>query len=95
MHDVLLFSLQLVLGIAVPGAIVRRDIRRLPPAFLARAWPDTSVWIAVALVSPFAVLLHFARTRRTLRGSLLGVVWFAACLLVLFLSASLADIVIP
>ena len=91
----LLFSLQLVLGIWVPATIVRRDIRKLPPPVLARAWPDTSVWVAVALVSSFAVLLHFARTRRSLRGFLLGVVWFAACLLLLFLTASLADWLIP
>jgi len=95
MHDVLLFSLQLVLGIVVPGLIVRRDIRRLPPLFLSRAWPDTSVWIAVALVSPFAVLIHFARTRRSWLGIALGVVWFAACLLVLLLSATLADLLLP
>jgi hypothetical protein len=76
MRDVLLFSLQLVLGVLLPAAVVRRDIRRLPPAERACAWPDPSVWVAVALVSVFAVPLHFIRTRRTFLGLLLGFGWF-------------------
>jgi hypothetical protein len=80
MHDVLLYALQLVLGVVVPGVLVRRDIRRLPPVQRARAWPDASVWSAMALVSVLAVILHFARTRRTLLGFLLGLAWFlVAC----------------
>jgi hypothetical protein len=78
MRDVLLFSLQLVLGVVVPAAVVRRDIRRLPPRERARAWPDPSVWVAVALVSVFAVPLHFIRTRRTFTGVVRGVGWFLA-----------------
>jgi CHASE2 domain-containing sensor protein len=94
MHDVLLFSLQLVLGVVLPAAVVRRDIRRLPPRERARAWPDPSVWIAVALVSVFAVPLHFIRTRRTFRGVLLGIGWFVGVYLavlgpVLLLEAAL------
>jgi len=73
---VLLYALQLVLGVVVPAVVVRRDLRRLPPGELARAWPDASVWSAVALVSVFAVILHFARTRRSFLGFLLGLGWF-------------------
>ena len=77
MRDVLLLGLQLVLGLVVPALIVRADIRRLPPKELARAWPDASVWSAVYLVSAFAVLVHFTRTRRSLLGFLLGLVFCA------------------
>jgi hypothetical protein len=95
MHDVLLFSLQLVLGIVVPAYVVRRDIRRLPPAVRERAWPDHSVWIGVALISSFAVILHFARTRRTLAGFGLGLLWFAGCLAVILAVVSFFDLILP
>jgi hypothetical protein len=95
MHDVLLFSLQLVLGVVVPAAVVRRDIRRLPPAQRARAWPDPSVWVAVALVSVFAVPLHFIRTRRTFLGVLLGLGWFVATYTVVLGPVLLLDAALP
>jgi hypothetical protein len=76
-RDVLLLGLQLVLGLVVPALVVRADIRRLPAKELARAWPDASVWSAVYLVSAFAVIVHFTRTRRTLRGFFLGLVFCA------------------
>jgi hypothetical protein len=95
MHDVLLFSLQLVLGIVVPAAVVRRDIRRLPLRERSRAWPDPSVWIAVALVSVFAVPLHFIRTRRTFTGLLLGIGWFLAVYAAILGPVLLLDAVLP
>jgi hypothetical protein len=95
MRDVLLFSLQLVLGIVVPAAVVRRDVRRLPSRELARAWPDPSVWVAVALVSVFAVPLHFFRTRRTLRGVMLGIGWFLAVYAAALGPVLLLDAVLP
>lgn len=95
MHDVLLVAVQMVLGVLVPAAIVRHDLRRLPPAELARAWPDASVWSAVALVSVFAVLLHFARTRRTFLGFLIGSVWFAVAYAGVLGPAFLIDLVVP
>lgn len=95
MHDVLLFSLQLVLGVVVPAAVVRRDIRRLPPEARARAWPDPSVWVAVALVSVFAVPLHFIRTRRTFLGLLLGLGWFVATYAAVLGPVLLLDAALP
>ena len=95
MHDVLLFSLQLVLGIVVPAAVVRRDVRRLTPRERARAWPDASVWVAVALVSVIAVPLHFFRTRRTLAGVGLGLGWFLATYAAVLGPVLLLDAVLP
>jgi hypothetical protein len=77
MRDVLLLTLQLLLGVIVPALVVRRDLRRLPPPLLARAWPDASVWSAAYLVSALAVIVHFTRTRRSLVGFLLGLGWCA------------------
>ncbi len=79
--DVLLFSLQLVVALVVPALVLRRDIRHLPPRARERAWPDTSVWVAVALIGPLAVSLHLVRTRRTLLAAILAVAWAEAWIL--------------
>lgn len=94
-RDVLLFALQMVLGVVVPALIVKRDIRRLGPRELARAWPDASLWSAAAFAGVFAVLLHFLRTRRTFLGFLLGLGGFLlACLGVILPTAAL-ELVLP
>jgi hypothetical protein len=95
MHDVLLIALQMVLGVVVPAAIVRRDLRRLPPVERARAWPDASVWTAVALVSVFALIVHFTRTRRSLWGFALGLGWFALAYAVVLGPVLLLDAALP
>jgi CHASE2 domain-containing sensor protein len=92
---VFLFSLELVLGLVVPAYVVRRDVRTLDPKLLARAWPDTSIWVAVALVSVLAVPLHFIRTRRTLTGVLLGLLWLLGCLAVLIAASAICDLALP
>ena len=95
MHDVLLVGLQMVLGVVVPAAVVRRDLRRLRAPELERAWRDASVWSAVALVSVLAVLFHFARTRRTFLGFLLGLAWSVVAYLGVLGPALLLDAAWP
>ncbi|HEV8550731.1 MAG TPA: hypothetical protein VGQ57_16915, partial [Polyangiaceae bacterium] len=71
---------QFVATIFVSAWIVRRDVKRLRPRELARAWPEPSLWSAVVGFSPLCIPIHFLRTRRSLLGALLGVAWFAGAL---------------
>ena len=69
------------------AAIILRDERRLQGAMLDRAWPpasrDAAIFGAWNLgVHPACVLLHFVRTRRSLRGFGQGLLWLAAVVLV-------------
>lgn len=82
---VLLFSLQLVLGILVPWWILRRDLDRLRPEQLARAWNDVTFWMAIVVFGPLALPFHFTKTRRSLLGLLLGLGWFVAAVLAISL----------
>lgn len=74
-------ALQIALGIALPVWVIRRDLRRLGPERLSRAWPDASIWSAVAAFGPLSLVVHFARTRRSLLGFGLGIGWAAIALL--------------
>jgi len=75
--EVLLFTLSLALGIAVPATIVRWDLGRLTGERLARSWPDASLWLAVVVFGPICLPIHFIRTRRSWAGVGLGVLWLA------------------
>lgn len=81
MGEVLLFTLSFMLGIAVPAAIVRRDVARLAGEQLSRAWPDASLWSAVVVFGPISVPIHFLRTRRSWLGLALALGWFVLALL--------------
>jgi len=81
MRDAAVMVLEFVAAIAVSVLIVTHDVKRLPPELLARAWPTTSMWSAVALLGPFCIPIHFVRTRRSLWGVGLGVVWLAGAVL--------------
>jgi hypothetical protein len=85
--DVLAISLQIALGIALPAIVIKKDLLRLEPTKLARAWNDASLWSAVVAFGPISLVVHFARTRRSLWGLVLGLAWAA---LTLLLSALLA-----
>jgi hypothetical protein len=66
--------------------VIRADERRLDAGALERAWPPQSRDAAIfglwnLGVHPLCVLIHFARTRRTLVGTCLGLVWVVAILL--------------
>jgi hypothetical protein len=78
MRDALVMVLEFVAAIAVSVLIVTRDVKRLPPQQLERAWPTTSIWSAVALLGPFCIPFHFMRTRRSFWGVFLGIAWLAA-----------------
>jgi hypothetical protein len=67
--------------------VIIADERRLGEEALARAWPpvsrDAAIFSLFNLgVHPLCVLIHFARTRRTVVGTLLGLAWLAGILLV-------------
>ena len=67
------------------AAIIVCDERRLRADALARAWPPVSRDAAIfglwnMGVHPLCVLVHFARTRRSLYGALLGLGWLIAVL---------------
>lgn len=87
--DVLAICFQIALGIALPAFVIKKDLIRLEPALLARAWNDASLWSAVVAFGPISLIVHFARTRRSLWGLLLGLVWAA---LVLILSAIVTEL---
>lgn len=73
--DVLFTALGFLLGIFVPHWLIAWDERRLEPAKLARAWSWASHWAAVLAFSFFCIPVHFAKTRRSMWGALLGFGW--------------------
>lgn len=81
--EVLLFTFSFALGIAVPAAIVRRDLAKLSREELARAWPDASLWSAVVAFGPLSVPVHFVRTRRNLLGVALALGWLVLAFLLI------------
>lgn len=75
MAQVLLFSLELALGIVVPWLILRRDYARLDPERLGRAWPPASFWMSIVMFGPLCLPFHYTKTRRSLLGFLMGLAW--------------------
>lgn len=84
-----MFSVQLALGILLPWWIVRRDMRRIPEVELDRAWTDASFWCAIVAFGPLSLPFHYVKTRRSLVGLALGIVWTVAALLVIGLVSEL------
>ena len=80
-----MFAHSFVLGILVPEAIVRHDVEQLRGDCLARSWPDSSLWSAVVVFGPLCVPIHFMRTRRSLWGVMLGLLWLAGAVLLITL----------
>ncbi len=91
---VLLFALQMALGIVVPWWIVRRDLTRLDALQLARAWPSVSFWMAIVAFGPLALPFHFTKTRRSLWGFCLGVLWTFIAFIAIGLVATAAAAVL-
>ena len=83
MSAIVAFVVQAALQIALTAWVIRRDLRRLAPDELDRAWNDASFWVAVVVFSPLCIPVHFARTRRSLGGFALGLFWLAAVMFAL------------
>jgi hypothetical protein len=81
--DVLHISLQMALGIALPIWIIRRDMKRLSEAVVSRCWNDASIWSAVVAFGPLSLVVHFARSRRSVLGFALGIAWAIVSVLAL------------
>lgn len=79
---------------------IDRDMRKLPPIMLARAYSVTSFAAAIFTGYQFgipqvAVLVHFIRTRRSIWGVLLGLFWVVVAYLPGVALALLLDLVLP
>jgi hypothetical protein len=61
--------------------IIKRDEKKLDAAMLARAYPPATLIASVFLFQQIAVLVHFIRTRRSLRGFFLGLGWAVVALI--------------
>ncbi len=79
-----------VLSILLTHFVLRRDESRLTEAQRARAWLPASRMAALAF-APFALLIHYVRTRRTVVGFLFGVLVVACVMLVVELIAVATD----
>jgi hypothetical protein len=86
--EVLKLSLQIALGIAFPALVIKKDLARLGPLPLSRAWNDASLWSAIVAFGPISLIVHFTRTRRSFLGLGLGLCWALASVLVSALGAS-------
>jgi hypothetical protein len=73
MADVLLVALSFALNAVLPYAIVKYDLKRLPPDRLSRAWNEASFLSAVIVFGPLSVPVHFVKTRRSWAGFALGI----------------------
>jgi len=72
MAEVLIVALSFALNAALPYAIVKYDLKRLPPERLSRAWNEASFLSAVIVFGPLSIPVHFVKTRRSLVGLGLG-----------------------
>ncbi len=77
------------------AAVVTRDERRLKGPALEHAWPAASrdaailgVFLFGAPYAALAVVIHFARTRHSFWGVLVGLLW-GLCLLLLDIGAGI------
>jgi hypothetical protein len=75
LHELIALFAQLVAGIVLPAWVVRHDERHLCEERLDRAWPPASFWCAVVTFGLFCLPIHFLRTRRSIWGLGLGLVW--------------------
>jgi hypothetical protein len=88
MTSVLAVVLDLILGVVLTAWVVRFDMRRLPPERFARCWNDASFWSAIVAFGPLSIPVHFVRTRRSVVGFIIGILWAAGVLVVLEVAGS-------
>jgi hypothetical protein len=82
---------QIVLSVVVTAWIVRRDMARLSPVRRARTWNDASFWCAVVAFGPLCLPVHFVKSRRTLGGAALGIVWMVGATVAVSFVVSAVD----
>ncbi len=75
--------------------VIKRDEKKLSEEMLARAYAPATLACSVFLFQQLAVLVHFVRTRRSLRGFLLGVGWTLAAFVPSALVELLFDAFLP
>jgi hypothetical protein len=81
MSEAFILALSFGLNVVLPYAVVSYDLKRLVDRRLSRAWNEASFLSAVFAFGPFSVPVHFAKTRRSLAGFGLGLVFCALILL--------------
>jgi hypothetical protein len=84
--EVLSFSVQLALNVGITAFILRWDEGRMDALASARAWPPASRWAAIVAFGPLCIPVHFVKTRRSLVGGLLGLIWMALAVIALGLA---------
>lgn len=95
MGPVISYAVQLALGILVPWAIVRFDMKRLPPERLDHAWTEASFWMAIVAFGPLCLPFHFTKTRKNrLLGLGLGLLALTGALIALGLVSAGVDSII-
>ena len=81
MDDLVVILLMLPFNYLIPWWIVRRDMRALAPARLARCWNSASLGSAILAFGPLCLPFHFVKAHGLLKGLALGVAWTLAGLL--------------
>jgi len=80
MDDVLALVIPQLAAIIFVFVVLAWDETRMTNEMRDRAWPTASRRIAAVYFTPFALPIHFLRTRRSWRGLLLGLAWGTALL---------------
>ena len=79
---------------------IDRDMRRLSPERLERAWSPVQLAAAVFAmmqvgIPQIAIIVHFVRTRRSIAGFFLGILWAALTYLPILALAAILDPFLP
>jgi hypothetical protein len=79
-EELLRVLMSLVVTVPSTAAVIVLDEKRLVGAELERAWPpqsrDSAIFTLLNMGLPqLSVWIHFIRTRRSLRGAAIGLMW--------------------
>jgi hypothetical protein len=80
MTEVIELVVSAALQIYLTFWLIRRDERRLTGLEAARTFLPATFWVAVVVFGPLSIPIHFVRTRRSLSGLMLGLLWLVAVL---------------